>query len=79
MSQSGGFDIFVVGTDGQGLRRITQGQGDNKSPSWSGDGRYLVFSSTRSGRSEIWMSTADGRHQVQVTEGGGWTQPSWRP
>lgn len=79
VSQSGGFDIFVVNTDGTGLRRITQGQGDNKSPTWSPDGRYLAFSSTRSGRSEIWLATADGRHQVQVTDGGGWSQPRWRP
>ena len=79
VNQSGSFDIFVVNTDGSGLRRITQGQGNNKSPTWSPDGRYLAFSSDRSGRDEIWMSTADGRHQVQITEGGGWSQPVWRP
>lgn len=73
------FDIFVVGADGRGLARITQDQGDNEDPAWSADGRYLVFGSTRTGRSEIWMSTADGRHQVQISQGGGWTQPSWSP
>ena len=40
---------------------------------------YLVFSSTRTGRSEIWLSTADGRHQMQLTRTGGWTQPTWAP
>jgi TolB protein len=79
VGRDGNHDIFVVGVDGQGLMRITQGQGNNESPSWSPDGKYLLFTSTRSGSSEIWLSTADGRHQVQVTEGGGWSQPSFRP
>jgi TolB protein len=74
------FDVFVVDVDGRNMVRITQDQGDNEDPSWSPDGKYLIFSSTRNGKSEIWMSTADGRHQVPVTtKGGGWTQPSWGP
>lgn len=79
VGRAGNHDIFTVGVDGQGLQRITQGQGNNESPTWSPDGRYLLFVSTRSGRSELWLSTADGRHQVQITEGGGWSQPTWRP
>ena len=69
--------MFVINTDGSGLLRITQNTGDNEDPAWAPDGRYLVFSSTRSGRSEIWLSTADGRHQSRVTESGSWTQPTF--
>ncbi|MBN2798084.1 MAG: Tol-Pal system beta propeller repeat protein TolB [Deltaproteobacteria bacterium] len=71
------FDVFVVNADGSHMVRITQDQGDNEDPSWSPDGRYLIFSSTRTGRSEIWLSTPDGRHQAQISQGGGWTQPTW--
>lgn len=74
------FDVFVVDTDGKNMVRITQDMGDNEDPSWSPDGRYLIFSSTRRGKSEIWLSTADGRHQVPLTEkSAGWFQPTWKP
>ncbi|TVQ92195.1 MAG: hypothetical protein EA397_07490 [Deltaproteobacteria bacterium] len=73
------FDIFLLDVESGVTRRITQKMGNNENPGWSPDGRYLVFSSTRTGRSELWLSTADGRHQVQLTEGGGYFQPSFSP
>ena len=59
--------------------RVTQDMGDNEDPTWSPDSNYVVFSSTRTGRSELWISTADGRHHAKITNSGGWTQPSWAP
>ena len=79
VSQSGAFDIYTVRTDGSRVTRITQNMGDNEDPTWSPDGHYVAFSSTRTGRSHIWMSTADGYHQVQLTRGGGYTNPHWSP
>lgn len=73
------FDVFVLDVASGATRRITQGMGDNEDPTWSPDGRYLVFSSTRTGRSELWLATADGRHQMQITDGGGYTQPTFSP
>lgn len=73
------FDIFVVDVETGQTRRITQNMGNNEDPDWSPDGRYLVFSSTRTGRSELWLASADGRHQIQITEGGGYTQPTFSP
>lgn len=73
------FDVFVLDVETGVTRRITQNMGSNENPDWSPDGRYLVFSSTRTGRSELWLSTADGRHQVQITEGGGYFQPTFSP
>lgn len=73
------FDIMVVGIDGRNPIRITQDMGDNEDPCWSPDGRYLIFSSTRTGRSDVWLATADGRHQAAITTTGGWYQPTWHP
>lgn len=73
------FDVFVADVESGRVRRITQNMGDNEDPSWSPDSNYLVFSSTRSGRNEIWLATANGLHQVQLTQGGGYSQPVWSP
>ena len=73
-----GFDIFVAELETGNLYRITQDMGDNEDPTRSPDGRYLLFSSTRSGESNL-LSTSDGRHQMPITRTGGWTQPSWMP
>ena len=72
------FDVWVVNIDGTNLTRITQDMGDNEDPTWSPDGNYLAFRSTRTGTSHIWMSTADGSHQVQLSKGkGNYSNPDW--
>lgn len=40
-------NIFVMRADGSGLRQLTHGTYYEVAPSWSPDGKYLVFSSTR--------------------------------
>lgn len=79
VGRNGNFDVFVVDVDGRNMVRVTQDQGDNEDPSWSPDGKYLMFSSTRAGKSQLYISTADGRHQTAITSSGGWLQPSWSP
>ncbi len=38
-------------------------------PSWSADGKRMLFASTRFGATQIWMMNADGSGQVQLTHG----------
>jgi TolB protein len=72
-----GFQIVVANADGSGARTIT-GAGSNEDPSWAPDGRYLVFSSSRTGRRTLWIGDRDGRAQKQLTTGNGDdTQPAW--
>jgi len=78
-SRSGGIiNIFVINLDGSGVHRLTN-EGSNEWPTWSPDGRYLAFSSTREGDSRIYlMLAADGRVIAPLTEGeGNATNPSW--
>ena len=40
-------------------------------PSYSRDGKWLYFASSRTGRNEIWKMAAEGGAAVQVTKNGG--------
>ena len=46
-------DIWVVGVDGSGRMRLTDGHSANFAPVWAGDGR-LYFTSTRDGFENVW-------------------------
>ncbi len=78
VTRAGGrFQIVTVKVDGSDARQITT-QGSNEDPSWSPDGRYLVFSSTRRGAPRLYLSDASGVNQFELTTGrGGDSSPAW--
>jgi Tol biopolymer transport system component len=70
--RSGGFRIMTTSVRGGEPQEIAQGE----DPSWSPDGRYLVFSS----RGRLRIARKDGRSVKQLTGGGGDdTSPAWSP
>jgi dipeptidyl aminopeptidase/acylaminoacyl peptidase len=61
-------DLWLVGVDGWGLRRLTTHQASDYGPRWSRDGRQVYFLSTRSGSSQVWRIRIDGGEAEQVTD-----------
>jgi Tol biopolymer transport system component len=63
--------LFILGSDGSGLRQVTNGPTRNRGPRWSPDGKRLAYFSTQSGNWEIWAAAADGSDPRQITNLGG--------
>lgn len=60
-------DIYVIGSDGSGLTRLTSGVGNNAYPAFSPDGSQIVFTSDRTGTWQVWVMNADGSQPKQLT------------
>jgi len=75
----GGADIYIMDIASRQIVQLTHDGGRNDFPSWSPDGRHIVFESTRSGGNshQIWSVLADGTHLQQLTRTGTNTQPNW--
>jgi dipeptidyl aminopeptidase/acylaminoacyl peptidase len=61
-------DLWLAGTDGTDLRRLTSHPEADTNPRWSPDGRSIWFISARSGSSQVWRIRVDGGEAEQVTE-----------
>ncbi len=60
-------NIWLVGTDGSGLRRLTSHPAADFSARWSPCGKCVFFLSTRSGSSQVWRIRIDGGEAEQIT------------
>src|SRR6185369_6204743 len=69
----GDADIYILGVEGGLPRRLTTDSSDDVVPSWSKDGRWIYFSSNRSGNPQVWKAPVEGGNAVQLTEQGGFT------
>ena len=75
-------EIYVVDADGKHKpTRLTNNTEEERAPSWSPDGKRIVFCCRRGGPDlEICVMNADGTGQVQLTENAiGDLTPSWSP
>jgi Tol biopolymer transport system component len=69
------------GADDSRLWRLTSLGSLESEPTWSPDGKFIAYSSDRSGNDDIWLqSTTDNSEAVHLTSGPGreW-QPAWSP
>lgn len=64
----GGFqDIAVVGVDGSNLQFLTQDRATDRNPSWSKDGRYILFDSDRTGVNNLFAYDLKNNKLYRIT------------
>lgn len=63
------WSIWSIKSDGSDRVQLTKAAGNDLYPTVSPDGRYVVFTSTRSGTTNIWRMDSDGNNLLQLTNG----------
>ncbi|MFS8085369.1 MAG: TolB family protein [Acidobacteriota bacterium] len=75
--------IWMVGYDGKSDRQITFSQDSEAAPRFSPDGKYLSFTSSRTGKAkgnQVWLMDRSGGEAYQLTETKGRLQGyEWSP
>ena len=66
------FDIYVADPDGGNAELLIGGEGYDAEPTVSPDGRFIVFTSTRSGDLELWRYEVETGALLQLTDGLGY-------
>ncbi len=85
--RGGTFHIWVMKPNGKGVRRLTDGHGDDREPHFSPDGTKIAFGSDRAfnGTYDIWTIDVDSGQLTQVTSTlagagvGDEFEPAWSP
>lgn len=72
-------DIWTVDVKTRAVVRISTGAGLETEPSFSPDGRWIVFVSDRAGARDLWVMSADGGEARRITKDGDYSAPSWSP
>ena len=68
---NGNSDIYVVSVEDGRATPVTTEPTVETHASWSHDGQWIYFSSTRSGTVQVWKTSPKGGQAIQVTKGGG--------
>jgi len=71
--------IWEMNADGSGQKQFIPENRTSNCPSLPDDGRFLIFSSNRSGVIEVWRASRDGTEIKQLTTGGENENPSVSP
>ena len=78
--RDGNAEIYVMNADGSAQENLTRQPASDSHPSWSRDGRKLVFVSRRDGNSEIYVMNADGSGLRNLTRTpSDDLDPAWSP
>jgi TolB protein len=77
-------ELYVIGADGTGLRRLTRSKADDEHPTWSPDGSRIAFASGFDVRSQghapwLMVIRASGGRPARIGRVSGVIDPSWSP
>lgn len=71
-------EIYVIQSDGTGLRRMTENPSTDNAPRWSRNGKSILFTSSRGGSQQAWLLPMDGGEPRKLTElSYGIDDPQW--
>jgi TolB protein len=73
-------DIYVIRSDGAGLRRLTRQAGQHTWPAWSPNGRSIAFVTALRRKRAVYSMNVDGSQQKRLTFGAvEYAYPDWQP
>ena len=75
LSLQGGDSMWIIGSDGQGLRELAVGE----YPAWSPVDDWIAHRGCYGPDCGLWITHADSGERRRLTGGGGDGQPAWSP
>ena len=62
------YDIYIANSDGSNVKPLISGKGYDAEATVSPDGRFIVYTSTRSGDLELWRYDLQTKKSIQLTK-----------
>ena len=60
-------EIFTIATERGEVQRVTESPWREEDPRWSPNGKWIAFTSDRTGRQEVWIADEHGRGLKQIS------------